>query len=534
MKRFSQGGDSPGPKIKLLADTDSDLSSEESYNYDIPGLSDTTDNFEFGHFPSQGSSQTSSQFSKLAYHFSNISSPAQHISTPILHGLDQDNSSNSDTDSFIKGDYFDDMPSSSDECDERLTVYDYKADFVSALDNFVTIAGASNAATKILENEEIRNEVTKLIFSESNKTLKKSLKKSKLVSDRTDRRFLLTLTPKMLYDEFHDNSSISFQLLTQGLLGITNQEDIFASQFLLNNIALLYSTIGKIQDRRAIGYALLLTTMARDGGLREDSLKLFSSMVHPRTSQKYDKSVLATGWDSKLQASLKEETDHFIDQKEAEHNLEQLLQSEAPPEAVEAAENELEVLRDNSPPQMQMVWDNINLRTGHRFARVGDSYSDSNLDWMASLWVKDRIDANHMAHNGIALKDVDSLSIKDMLPSNKEKDYIFIALVHYFSQRLVDRHPLLFKDIVQCVKPNKPHQFQQAMDTKSQEFTGKLFTKSESCTEDLISMMSEVQLNVNTFEDDEGVTHCYEKKIVSGDNKTEKNMHYGILRLLMQ
>ena len=338
----------------------------------------------------------------------------------------------------------------------------------------------------------------------------------------------------MLCDEFHDNSSISFQLLTQGLLGITNQEDIFASQFLLNNIALLYSTIGKIQDRRAIGYALLLTTMARDGGLREDSLKLFSSMVHPRTSQKYDKSVLATGWDSKLQASLKEEKDHFIDQKEAEHNLEQLLQSEAPPEAVEAAENELEVLRDNSPPQMQMVWDNINLRTGHRFARVGDSYSDSNLDWMASLWVKDRIDANHMAHNGIALKDVDSLSIKDMLPSNKEKDYIFIALVHYFSQRLVDRHPLLFKDIVQCVKPNKPHQFQQAMDTKSQEFTGKLFTKSESRTEDLISMMSEVQLNVNTFEDDEGVTHCYEKKIVSGDNKTEKNMHYGILRLLMQ
>ena len=122
MKRFSQGGDSPGPKIKLLADTDSDLSSEESYNYDIPGLSDTTDNFEFGHFPSQGSSQTSSQFSKLAYHFSNISSPAQHISTPILHGLDQDNSSNSDTDSFIKGDYFDDMPSSPDECDERLTL----------------------------------------------------------------------------------------------------------------------------------------------------------------------------------------------------------------------------------------------------------------------------------------------------------------------------------------------------------------------------------------------------------------------------
>ena len=43
-------------------------------------------------------------------------------------------------------------------------------------------------------------------------------------------------------------------------------------------------------------------------------------------------------------------------------------------------------------------------------------------------------------------------------------------------------------------------------------------------------MMTEVQEFVNTYEDEESVTHCYERKIVSGDNKTEKNMHYGILR----
>ena len=42
-------------------------------------------------------------------------------------------------------------------------------------------------------------------------------------------------------------------------------------------------------------------------------------------------------------------------------------------------------------------------------------------------------------------------------------------------------------------------------------------------------MMAEVQLNVHTFVDNEGGDHCHEKKIVSGDNKTEKNMHYGIL-----
>ena len=145
-------------------------------------------------------------------------------------------------------------------------------------------------------------------------------------------------------------------------------------------------------------------------------------MVHPRTSQKYDKSVMAVNWDSNLNAYLKEEKDHFDNQRKAENNIEKLLQSEAPHEAVKAAENELEKLLDNSPPQMQMVWDNMNLRTGHRFDRVGDNYSDTNLDWMASLWIQDRIDANHMAHGGISVKDVESLCIKDMLPSCKEKD----------------------------------------------------------------------------------------------------------------
>ena len=61
---------------------------------------------------------------------------------------------------------------------------------------------------------------------------------------------------------------------------------------------------------------------------------------------------------------------------------------------------------------------------------------------------------------------------------------------------------------------------------------GNLFTKSESKTEDLLAMMTEVQEFVNTYEDEESVTRCYERKIVSGDNKTEKNMHYGILRLV--
>ena len=43
-------------------------------------------------------------------------------------------------------------------------------------------------------------------------------------------------------------------------------------------------------------------------------------------------------------------------------------------------------------------------------------------------------------------------------------------------------------------------------------------------------MMTKIQEAVHTYEDEFGEAHCYERKIVSGDNKTEKNMHYGILR----
>lgn len=272
--------------------------------------------------------------------------------------------------------------------------------------------------------------------------------------------------------------------------------------------------------------------MARDGGLREDSLKLLSGLCHPRTSQKYDSSVLSSGWNEKLQVCLKIERDHFEKEKKVEAYIEELLQSNAEDDVVEAAKEELQNLIDNTPPQMQMVWDNLNLRTGHRFHRAGDEYSDSNLDWMASIWIQDRINANHMQNiEGIALKDIENLSILDFVPSEKEKNYIFRSLVHYFSYRLVQRHPNLFKSIAKHVSQAKPHQFQEAMNKKSVELTGNLFTKSESRTEDLIAMMADVQLNVHTYEDNLGVQHCYEKKIVSGDNKTEKNMFYGILRL---
>ena len=69
------------------------------------------------------------------------------------------------------------------------------------------------------------------------------------------------------------------------------------------------------------------------------------------------------------------------------------------------------------------------------------------------------------------------------------------------------------------------------MKEASCEFTSQLFCKSESKTSDLIEMMKEVQDKfVHKHKDTMDQVHCFEKKQISGDNKTEKNSHYGILR----
>ena len=77
------------------------------------------------------------------------------------------------------------------------------------------------------------------------------------------------------------------------------------------------------------------------------------------------------------------------------------------------------------------------------------------------------------------------------------------------------------------------YQIQDEMKSKSEEFTGELFTKSEFKTEDLISMMSDIQKKyIHIYKNKDGQSKCYEKKILSGDNKTEKNQVYGILSKL--
>ena len=148
------------------------------------------------------------------------------------------------------------------------------------------------------------------------------------------------------------------------------------------------------------------------------------------------------------------------------------------------------------------------------------------------MTIKDRIDANHMDHvPGRALKEAEDLRIEDFVPNSAEKDYLFSSHVHYFAEVVVRRYPEMFKSLKSSIRVNKVHQFEKEMACKSEEFSGELYTKSESNTEDLIVMMQEVQDKyVHKKNNADGSTSCYERKVLSGDNKTEKNSYYGILR----
>lgn len=321
MKRVSQGGNSPAPKHFL--DNDSNSDSSEDFNLHLVSQTTSTESDHFV-FPatSQGSSSQTSSGSEIG----------------------------ESTLTRKYGDWETSFPNTPEDLFETTEVK-----LRASLENHVEAVGVSTAAALILENDDIREEIKRIIFSQSHGNLKSSLKTSKLTSSKKDRRYLLSLTPKNLCEEFQGHSDSSFQLLVKGLLGISDQKEIFESQFLLNNIALLYSIIGRILNRNATGYALLLTTTARDGGLREDSLVVFPCLVHPRTSQRYDKEVLAAGWDTSLKDCLKEEKVNFEAQKETETRIEQLLHDDADNDAIEAAMKELEILKDSSPQQLQMV-----------------------------------------------------------------------------------------------------------------------------------------------------------------------------------
>ena len=63
------------------------------------------------------------------------------------------------------------------------------------------------------------------------------------------------------------------------------------------------------------------------------------------------------------------------------------------------------------------------------------------------------------------------------------------------------------------------------MSQKSQEFTGKIFEKSENKTEDLVSMISEYQDEMDIGNKPDNTERIVYRRQLTGDQKTEKGSH---------
>ena len=127
-------------------------------------------------------------------------------------------------------------------------------------------------------------------------------------------------------EEFKQLSPLAFLLVTKGLLGFHNVDEIFDHQHVLNNVAFLYSTASKAINRKATSYGYLVTNALRDGGLREDTIKTLPMCIHPRTSQIYDKNILSKNWKKPLEEALEQEKEHFKKLNDANKRKSKLLE----------------------------------------------------------------------------------------------------------------------------------------------------------------------------------------------------------------
>ena len=340
MKRVASGGDSPLCK-QLLSFCPSSQGTENSLSQTQSIDSDITDKL-LALKPSQSQEET--------------------IELPLF----QLNKSDDEIGPSLSDSIEKDSSEASIEC--KLLGLPSAASYISRA---VSAEGISETATAILENTDLKNKILELLLIEAHQEFKCSLRKS-ILKKTQERTYLLTLTPQVLCEEFANNAPMCFQLLVKGILG-KNIDTVFRSQKLKNIVALLYSTGSKYVNRKAIGFALQLTTAARDGGLREDSLNILSCFVHPRTSQVYDKEILANGWDTYLQSLLQEEKEHFEKIRSAENLLEKIHEDDyGSDDLKQNAQDKLDQLLDETPPQFQLVWDNMNIATKHRLG----------LDWI--------------------------------------------------------------------------------------------------------------------------------------------------------
>ena len=420
-------------QTRPIADQEGSISGSDFDPSVLPGMQEISFSQQSISSHGQGGSLSQQEISNFPSQPSISSLPA---SAPIWPNIDQGFNSDNMTSLPSITDYQEDLVDIQGDNDGEA--------FASALAAAKEGLGVADTARMILDDCDLKDEITALLHNDTHKQLKESLKHSILTASNKDRRNLLSLTPRVLCEELRDFAPQAYQTLVMGLLSVTDPDTLPDSQHLSNVVAMLYSTISKTINRKASGYGLLMTAVARDGGMREDSMKLLSNLCHPRTAQKYDTEVLGKDWDSNLQNVLETESLRFNELRRAELDLEQI--SEATPSELENAATNIEQLKSSLPPQIQCVWDNLNLRTRHRFERQRDSFGEFNFDWMASLFIQERISANNMEHqSGCALKEPDELSIEDFVPNQHEKEYMFDGLVHYYSNRLTTRHPLLFK-----------------------------------------------------------------------------------------
>ena len=346
---------------------------------------------------------------------------------------------------------------------------------------------AGQVVGMILNSKVMMRELLNQLGKKTSSDMKQSLKSSKLTGDKKNRNYLLEISPLDLCKEFQTMNEDSFNVVIKVLLGIKDAEDVFKSQFLLNNICAIYSTVARILNRNATGYALLLGVMARDGGLREESLKIFPQLCHVRTLQKYDRVLEMNSKDSLMQ-KLDSEKKFHVNLKNAKEKVADLSE-EGTIDELQAAETELKEIQSQHPKFLTTVWDNLNLRGERRHDRTGDLWSDFNHDFMTSLHITERIDATHMDNSGKAFKKPQDLSIEDFVPGDNELELIFNSLIAMYSHSLVNRHPVVFKSLRKAIKDYSPHQFHEEMQKKSEEFTGDIYEKSECKTEELISMI---------------------------------------------
>ena len=148
---------------------------------------------------------------------------------------------------------------------------------------------------------------------------------------------------------------------------------------------------------------------------------------------------------------------------------------------------------------------------------------------MTSIHMEERISANHMEHSGKAFKSPDELKLEDFIPGKDEMELLFCSLIPMYSHVLLERYPLLYKSLKGAIKDHVAHQFQSEMEKKSTEYTGQIYEKSENKSEDLISMIEEYQ-NSMVIKSNHSDHKIFYRRQLTGDQKTEKNTHFAILR----